>query len=80
MQIVNGNFNKQEATKTLEQKLTEAYAELKNRTTESQNGSYILLADIDSEIFMSSDLRVEDFNFMLDIVKAAVVNSAVFTE
>jgi hypothetical protein len=81
MKIIEGNFNKQENKhKTLQSKITEALNRIFEVHSLEAEGNFVLLTEVDKEIYISSDLSAEDFNFLLDTAKLNVLYSAVIPQ
>jgi hypothetical protein len=74
MKIVKGNF-KEKKKRPLNEKITEALSKIQELHGAEAEGNYVLLTQVDQEIYISSDLTVEDFNFLLDMVKLNVLQS-----
>jgi len=74
MKIVKGNFKEKKA-RPLKEKITEALSKVQELHGDEAQGSYVLLAEVNQEIYISSDLPAEDFNFLLDIAKLNVLQS-----
>ena len=74
MKIIKGNF-KEKKTRPLGEKITESLLKVQQLHGKEAEGNYVLLAHVDQEIYISSDLTVEDFNFLLDMVKLNVLQS-----
>lgn len=75
MKIVKGNF-KEKKTRPLSEKITESLSKVQQLHGKEAEGNYVLLAQVNQEIYISSDLPAEDFNFLLDIAKLNVLQSA----
>jgi len=75
MKIIKGNF-KEKKTRPLSEKITESLLKVQQLHGKEAEGNYVLLAHVDQEIYISSDLPAENFNFLLDIAKLNVLQSA----
>lgn len=74
MKIVKGNF-KEKKKRPLNEKITEALSKVQQLHGAEAEGNYVLLAEVNQEIYISSDLPAEDFNFLLDMAKLNVLQS-----
>lgn len=74
MKIIKGNF-KEKKTRPLSEKITEALSKVQEIHGKEAEGNYVLLAEVNQEVYISSDLPAEDFNFLLDIAKLNVLQS-----
>lgn len=77
MKIVEGNFGKKETEgRSMREKLEEALKSLGPEIDEPNDAvGFILIADVDSNVYVSSDLPSETFNFLLDTAKINVLLS-----
>jgi len=78
MKIVEGNFGKKEsAGRSMREKLEESLKSLGPDIDDpNSEAGFILIADIDSNVYVASDLPAETFNFLLDTAKMNVMLSS----
>ena len=78
MKIVEGNFGKKETEgRSMREKLEESLKSLGPEIDEPNSDvGFILITDIDSNVYVASDLPVETFNFLLDTAKMNVMLSS----
>jgi len=78
MKIVEGNFGKKENSgRSMREKLEESLKSLGPEIDEPNDDvGFILIADIDSNVYVASDLPSETFNFLLDTAKMNVLLSS----
>ena len=77
MKIVEGNFGKKESTgRSMREKLEEALKSVGPEIDEPNDDvGFILITDVDSNVYVASDLPAETFNFLLDTAKMNVLLS-----
>lgn len=77
MKIVEGNFGKKESTgRSMREKLEESLKSLGPEIDDpSAEVGFILITDMDSNVYVASDLPAESFNFLLDTAKMNVLMS-----
>lgn len=81
MKIVTGDFGKDKPTElTLISKIERAMDKLIQEVGNNTHGTFILLTETDGAVTMSSDLGVEEFNYLLDTVKLNTLLTATLTE
>lgn len=78
MKIIEGTFGKKETQgRTLSSKVSEALESIGPAAQdENQNIGFILITDVDSNIYVASDLPAETFNFLLDTAKMNIMLSS----
>ena len=78
MKIIEGNFKKENKSenRSVYTKIIESLEKIKELHGDEVEGNYILLTDVNKEIYISSDLPAEDFNFLLDTAKLNVLYSS----
>jgi len=77
MKIVEGNFGKKEIQgRSMREKLEESLKSLGPEIDDpSAEVGFILITDMDSNVYVASDLPAETFNFLLDTAKMNVLLS-----
>lgn len=78
MKIVEGNFGKKESEgRSMREKFEEALKSLGPEIDDpNAEVGFVLIADIDSNVYIASDLSAETFNFLLDTAKMNVMLSS----
>lgn len=78
MKIIEGTFGKKEIKgRSLSAKVADALESIgPDAADESQNIGFILITDVDSNIYVASDLPAETFNFLLDTAKMNIMLSS----
>ena len=73
MKVIQGNFNK-DKSKSLNEKLTEGLTKLENSSgEETLRYPFILIVDTGEDLRVVSDVEMEKFNLLLDLVKMTVL-------
>lgn len=73
MKIIQGNFSKN-TKKTLNEKVLEGLTRLKEQSNEEEiRYPFILIVDTGEELRVVSDIEMEKFNLLLDLVKQTVL-------
>ena len=73
MKIIQGNFSKN-TKKTLNEKVLEGLTRLKDQSNEEEiRYPFILIVDTGEELRVVSDIEMEKFNLLLDLVKQTVL-------
>ena len=73
MKVIQGNFNK-DKSKSLNEKLTEGLTKLEDSSNEEAlRYPFILIVDTGEELKVISDVEMEKFNLLLDLVKMTVL-------
>lgn len=75
MKIIKGSFKK-ESESTLRSKIEKSLLKIEDLHSSEVTGNFVLLTDCNKEIYISSDLPAEEFNFLLDMAKLSVLHSA----
>lgn len=77
MKIVEGNFGKKETEgRSMREKLEESLKSLGPEIDDpSAEVGFILITEMDSNVYVASDLPSETFNFLLDTAKMNVLMS-----
>lgn len=74
MKVVKGSFSKG-VNKTLKTKVEKAVDKILEIHGEEATGKFVLVTECEKEIYISSDLPAEEFNFLLDLAKQSVLYS-----
>jgi hypothetical protein len=73
LKIIQGNFSKN-TKKTLNEKVLEGLTRLKDQSNEEEiRYPFILIVDTGEELRVVSDIEMEKFNLLLDLVKQTVL-------
>ncbi len=73
MKIIQGNFNK-DKSKSLDDKVLEGLNQLKNQSNDEEiRYPFILIVDTGEDLKVVSDIDMEKFNLLLDLVKMTVL-------
>ena len=73
MKVIQGNFT-EDKSKSLNEKLTEGLTKLKDSSSEEAlRYPFILIVDTGEELKVVSDVEMEKFNLLLDLVKMTVL-------
>lgn len=73
MKVIQGNFNKN-TKKTLNEKVLEGLTRLKDQSNEEEiRYPFILIVDTGEDLRVVSDIEMEKFNLLLDLVKHTVL-------
>ena len=73
MKIIQGNFSKN-TKKTRNEKVLEGLTRLKDQSNEEEiRYPFILIVDTGEELRVVSDIEMEKFNLLLDLVKQTVL-------
>ena len=73
MKIIQGNFNKN-TKKTLNEKVLEGLTRLKDQSNEEEiRYPFILIVDTGEDLRVVSDIEMEKFNLLLDLVKHTIL-------
>lgn len=73
MKVIQGNFNK-DKSKSLNEKLTEGLTKLEDSSNEEAlRYPFILIVDTGEELKVVSDVEMEKFNLLLDLVKHTIL-------
>lgn len=73
MKVIQGNFTK-DNSKSLNEKLTEGLTRLEESSgEEALRYPFILIVDTGEELKVVSDVEMEKFNLLLDLVKMTVL-------
>ena len=74
MKIIQGNFSKG-TKKSLNDKVLEGLTKLKDQSNEEEiRYPFILIVDTGDDLRVVSDIEVEKFNLLLDLVKQTILN------
>lgn len=74
MKIIQGNFNKN-SKKTLNDKVLEGLNNLKDQSNDEEiRYPFILIVDTGEELKVVSDVEMEKFNLLLDLVKITILS------
>ena len=74
MKVIQGNFNK-DKSKSLNEKLTEGLTKLENSSgEETLRYPFILIVDTGEDLRVVSDVEMEKFNLLLDLVKMTILS------
>tara|TARA_R100000482_G_C5042343_1_gene108924 strand:- start:140 stop:391 length:252 start_codon:yes stop_codon:yes gene_type:complete len=73
LKIIQGNFNKS-TKKTLNDKVLEGLQNLKDQSNDEEiRYPFILIVDTGEELRVVSDVEMEKFNLLLDLVKHTIL-------
>lgn len=73
MKVIQGNFNKN-TKKTLNEKVLEGLTRLKDQSNEEEiRYPFILIVDTGEDLRVVSDIEIEKFNLLLDLVKHTIL-------
>ena len=73
MKVIQGNFNK-DKSKSLNEKLTEGLTKLEDVSgEEALRYPFILIVDTGEDLRVVSDVEMEKFNLLLDLVKMTIL-------
>ena len=73
MKVIQGNFNK-DKSKSLNEKLTEGLTKLEDSSgEETLRYPFILIVDTGEDLRVVSDVEMEKFNLLLDLVKMTIL-------
>jgi len=73
LKIIQGNFNKN-SKKTLNDKVLEGLNNLKDQSNDEEiRYPFILIVDTGEELKVVSDVEMEKFNLLLDLVKHTIL-------
>ena len=73
MKVIQGNFT-EDKSKSLNEKLTEGLTKLKDSSNEEAlRYPFILIVDTGEDLRVVSDVEMEKFNLLLDLVKMTVL-------
>ena len=73
MKIIQGNFNK-DKSKSLNDKVLEGLTKLKDQSNDEEiRYPFILIVDTGEDLKVVSDIDMEKFNLLLDLVKMTVL-------
>lgn len=73
MKIIQGNFNK-DKSKSLDDKVLEGLTKLKDQSNDEEiRYPFILIVDTGEDLKVVSDIDMEKFNLLLDLVKMTVL-------
>tara|TARA_B100000085_G_C18427321_1_gene465308 strand:- start:391 stop:627 length:237 start_codon:yes stop_codon:yes gene_type:complete len=73
LKIIQGNFNK-DKSKSLDDKVLEGLNQLKNQSNDEEiRYPFILIVDTGEDLKVVSDIDMEKFNLLLDLVKMTVL-------
>jgi len=74
LKIIQGNFNKN-SKKTLNDKVLEGLNNLKDQSNDEEiRYPFILIVDTGEELKVVSDVEMEKFNLLLDLVKMTILS------
>lgn len=74
MKVIQGNFNK-DKSKSLNEKLTEGLTKLEDSSgEETLRYPFILIVDTGEDLRVVSDIEMEKFNLLLDLVKMTILS------
>lgn len=74
MKVIQGNFSK-DKSKSLNEKLTEGLTKLEDSSNEEAlRYPFILIVDTGEELKVVSDVEMEKFNLLLDLVKMTILS------
>jgi hypothetical protein len=74
LKVIQGNFNK-DKSKSLNEKLTEGLTKLEDSSNEEAlRYPFILIVDTGEELKVVSDVEMEKFNLLLDLVKMTILS------
>lgn len=73
MKIIQGNFNK-DKSKSLNDKVLEGLTKLKDKSNDEEiKYPFILIVDTGEDLRVVSDVEMEKFNLLLDLVKMTIL-------
>jgi len=73
LKIIQGNFSKN-TKKTLNEKVLEGLTRLKDQSNEEEiRYPFILIVDTGEDLRVVSDIEMEKFNLLLDLVKMTIL-------
>jgi hypothetical protein len=73
LKVIQGNFNKN-TKKTLNEKVLESLTRLKDQSNEEEiRYPFILIVDTGEDLRVVSDIEMEKFNLLLDLVKHTIL-------
>lgn len=73
MKVIQGNFNKN-TKKTLNEKVLEGLTKLKDQSNDEEiRYPFILIVDTGEDLRVVSDIEMEKFNLLLDLVKMTML-------
>ena len=78
MKIIEGSFGKKEepAKRPLIEKIHECLETLGGAAEDPEaNAGFILITEVDNNVYIASDINVDEFNFLLDTAKLNVLLS-----
>lgn len=78
MKIIEGSFGKKEepAKRPLIEKIHECLETLGGAAEDPEsNAAFILITEVDSNVYIASDMNIDEFNFMLDTAKMNILLS-----
>jgi hypothetical protein len=74
LKVIQGNFNK-DKSKSLNEKLTEGLTKLEDSSgEETLRYPFILIVDTGEDLRVVSDIEMEKFNLLLDLVKMTILS------
>jgi hypothetical protein len=74
LKVIQGNFSK-DKSKSLNEKLTEGLTKLEDSSNEEAlRYPFILIVDTGEELKVVSDVEMEKFNLLLDLVKMTILS------
>lgn len=73
MKVIQGNFNK-DKSKSLNDKVLEGLTKLKDQSNDDEiKYPFILIVDTGEDLRVVSDVEMEKFNLLLDLVKMTIL-------
>ena len=75
MKVIEGGFVKEKKSRILNDKILDSVSKVLEIHGAEAEGNYILLTEVNGEIYIASDLNAEEFNFLLDTAKLNVLYS-----
>jgi hypothetical protein len=76
LKIIQGNFNK-DKSKSLDDKVLEGLTKLKDQSNDEEiRYPFILIVDTGEDLKVVSDVEMEKFNLLLDLVKMTVLTGS----
>ena len=76
MKIIQGNFSK-DKSKSLDDKVLEGLTKLKDQSNDEEiRYPFILIVDTGEDLKVVSDVEMEKFNLLLDLVKMTVLTGS----
>ena len=75
MKVIEGGFVKEKKNRVLNDKILDSVSKVLDIHGAEAEGNYILLTEVNGEIYIASDLNAEEFNFLLDTAKLNVLYS-----